>query len=68
MTKGDCIIHGSKAIKEHILKTTPVNPDDLYYVPRGVDTDFFDPEKIDHNWIEQFKNDHQLSTEQLSRL
>ena len=60
MTKGDCIIHGSHAIKEHILKNYPVNPEDLYYVPRGVDTDFFDPEKIDTDWIEQFKREHQL--------
>ena len=60
MTKGDSIIYGSNAIKEHILKNYPVNPDDLYYVPRGIDTDFFNPDKIENNWIEQFKNDHQL--------
>ena len=60
MTKGDSIVYGSNAIKEHILKNYPVNPDDLYYVPRGIDTDFFNPDNVESNWIEQFKNDHQL--------
>ena len=60
MTKGDYIIYGGNAIKEHILKNYPVNPGDLYYVPRGIDTDFFDPEKLDRNWIEKFKNNYQL--------
>ena len=60
MTKGDKIIYGSNAIKQHILKNYPVNPDDLYYVPRGVDTDFFDSKKVDKNWIEKFKDNYQL--------
>ena len=31
-------------------------------------TDFFNSDKVESNWIEQFKNDHQLTIEQLSRL
>lgn len=60
MTKGDCVIYGSNAIKEHILANYPINKNHLYYVPRGVDTDFFNPDKVESNWIEQFKNDYQL--------
>ena len=56
------------AIKEHILKNYPVNPEDLYYVPRGIDTDFFDPEKIDTDWIEQFKKSINYTIEKLSPL
>ena len=61
MTKGDLVIYGSTAIKEHILQHYTINPDKLRYVPRGIDTDFFDPEKADQEWINTFKSEHNLN-------
>lgn len=60
MTKGDLVIYGSTAIKEHILQHYAVDPNKLRYVPRGIDTDFFDPKKADQPWIDAFKTEHQL--------
>lgn len=60
MTKGDLVIYGSTAIKEHILQHYAVDPNKLRYVPRGIDTDFFDPNKADQPWIDAFKTEHQL--------
>ena len=60
MTKGDLVIYGSTAIKEHILRHYSIDPDKLRYVPRGIDTDYFDPEKVDKKWIDTFKSEHKL--------
>ena len=61
MTKGDLVIYGSQSIKDHILKHYEINPEKLRYVPRGVDTDFFHPDQVDWEWINQFKQEHQLT-------
>lgn len=66
MTKGDKIIYGSNAIKEHILKNYLVNPDDLYYVPRGIDMEYFREDLVDQLWIDQFKIKYNLHDRQIA--
>lgn len=60
MTRGDRVIYGSTAIKDYILKHYTVDESKLRYVPRGIDTAHFDPEKADTDFIADFKQKHQL--------
>lgn len=60
MTKGNRVIYGSAAIKEYILKHYPVDESKLRYVPRGIDTEHFDPSKADRTFMEAFKKQHGL--------
>ena len=60
MTRGDRVIYGSNAIKDYILKNYSVDESKLRYVPRGIDTAHFDPEKADEQFMETFKTEHNL--------
>jgi len=60
MTKGDRVIYGSSAIKEYVLKHYSVDESKLRYVPRGIDTEYFNPETVDHAFIEGFRRKHGL--------
>lgn len=60
MLKGDRVIYGSSAIKDHILKHYTINESILRYVPRGIDMAHFDPTKSDSDFITEFKRKHQL--------
>jgi glycosyltransferase involved in cell wall biosynthesis len=60
MTKGDRVIYGSSAIKEYVLQNYPVDPGILRYVPRGIDVDYFDPDKVDQDFIQDFKQQQGL--------
>ena len=60
MVRGDRVIYGSSAIKEFILKNYQVDPAILRYVPRGIDMNYFDPEKADQTFIESFRAQHGL--------
>lgn len=61
MVGGDRVMYGSSAIKDYVLKNYTVAPDILRYVPRGIDMDYFDPDKIDQSWIDSFKREHGLN-------
>ncbi|OXU15004.1 glycosyltransferase family 4 protein [Sedimentisphaera salicampi] len=60
MTAGDRVIYGSSAIRDFVVKNYKFDYDKLRYVPRGVDMDYFDPEKLDTDFIEAFKKQYAL--------
>lgn len=60
MTKGDRVIYSSSAIKEYILKNYNANPDILRHVPRGIDMELFDPQKVNAAFLEEFRKKHGL--------
>ena len=62
MTRGDRVIYGSTAIRDYILKHYKVDESKLRYVPRGIDMNYFDPEKVDTVFINAFKQKHQLES------
>lgn len=61
MVKGDRVIYGSMAIKDYILSNYVVDESKLRYVPRGVDTEHFDPDITDPAFISGFKTEHGLN-------
>ena len=65
MTKGDRVIYGSHAIKNHIIKNYNINHDKLFYIPRGVDVDYFNPEKCDDKIINNFKSKYDLKNKKI---
>jgi glycosyltransferase involved in cell wall biosynthesis len=60
MMRGDRVIYGSSSIREYILKNYMVDESKLRYVPRGIDMDYFDPEKADRAFIAEFRKRHDL--------
>ncbi len=60
MTRGDRVIYGSSAIRDYIVKNYKIDNSRLRYVPRGVDTAYFDPEKIDKAFIQNFIAEHKI--------
>ena len=60
MTSGDRVIYGSSSIRDYILNNYPVDEALLRYVPRGIDTDLFDPKKADPVFIDSFKKQYGL--------
>lgn len=65
MTKGDMVIYSSRSIKNHIIQNYKINPEKLRYVPRGIDTDFFNVKKVDHLWISNFINKYNLHNKKI---
>ncbi len=61
MTRGERVIYGSTSIKDYILKNYSVDKSKLRYVPRGIDMEYFDPVKVDSDFIDSFKLKHELA-------
>lgn len=60
MTYGDRVICVSNAIKDYIQNHYQVAADKITVIPRGVDLDFFAPEKVDRQFTEMFKQEFAL--------
>jgi glycosyltransferase involved in cell wall biosynthesis len=60
MTKGDLVVYGSSEIKSYVLKNYEVDASCLRYVPRGIDTEYFDPAEVDPSFIGSFRKNHDL--------
>jgi glycosyltransferase involved in cell wall biosynthesis len=60
MTRGNRVIYGSSSIRDYILKNYSVDETKLRYVPRGIDTAYFDPASVDQSFIETFKRQYRL--------
>ena len=60
MVRGDRVMYGSSAIKDYVLNNYNVDPAILRYVPRGIDMDYFAPDKVDAAFIDAFKKEHGL--------
>ena len=61
MTSGDRVIYGSTAIKDYVLENYSVDESKLRYVPRGIDTAHFDPNKVDASFVNDFKQQYELN-------
>jgi len=61
MLKGDRVMYGSNAIRTYILQHYTLDESILRYVPRGIDTAYFDPSEVDEDFITSFKNKHNLN-------
>lgn len=61
MTFGDRVICVSGAIREYVQRHYQVPDDKLVVIPRGVDLDLFDPDKVDADFIADFRNRHRLN-------
>ncbi len=60
MTFGDRVICVSNAIKDYIQQHYQVPEEKIVVIPRGVDLEAFDPEKVDREFIEDFKRKYRL--------
>ncbi len=60
MTKADKIICVSGAIKEYIQKHYKTPEDKISIIPRGIDLEKFNPDNIDKDFIQKFKQEFKL--------
>jgi glycosyltransferase involved in cell wall biosynthesis len=60
MTYGDRVICVSGAIKEYVQKHYGVPDDRLVIIPRGVDLELFNPERLDHSFMARFQEEFDL--------
>ena len=60
MTSGDRVIAISDYVAEHVIRRYGVTPDQLRVIPRGVDLQEFDPEKVDEARVAQLRKDWDL--------
>lgn len=61
MTFGDRVICVSQAIKEHVQQHYRVPEEKIAVIPRGVDLELFDPEKLDPRIIAEFREQYRLA-------
>ncbi len=60
MTRGDRVIAISDYVAEHVIKRYGVDNDRLRVIPRGVDLEEFDPEKVDETRIAKLRDAWEL--------
>jgi glycosyltransferase involved in cell wall biosynthesis len=60
MTKADRVICVSGAIKNYIQKHYNTPNEKITIIPRGIDLEKFNPQNLDTNFIEEFKNKFEL--------
>lgn len=60
MTRGDRVIVVGEPVREHILKNYPVDPAKVRVIQRGVDTELFDPARVDRDFIAKFREKFKL--------
>ena len=63
MGKGQNVIAISDFVADYAVKTYGVDRNSLHVVPRGVDIDTFDPEKVDSSRVNALKNEWYLHTD-----
>lgn len=61
MTKGDAVICVSNPVKEYIQKNYGTPDEKITVIHRGINPAEFDPEKLDHSWIDSFKTKFDLN-------
>jgi len=60
MTKSDAIICVSTSIKEYIQSNYNTNDSIISIIPRGIDTELFNTNNLDHIFLKNFKNQYNL--------
>ena len=63
MTSGERVIAISDYVAEHVIKRYGVTQDQLRVIPRGVDLNEFDPEKVEAARVEKLRKDWELDPE-----
>jgi len=61
MTRGDAVICVSNPIKKYIQQNYSTPDKKITVIHRGVDPTEFNPERVDHGWIDSFKEKHELN-------
>ncbi len=61
MTKGDRVICVSSAIKSYIQKYYHTDEKKITVIPRGIDLEKFNPENIDHDFMDVFIQEYHLN-------
>lgn len=60
MTFGDRVICVSGAIRDHVRQNYAVPDEKLVVIPRGVDLELFDPQRVDREFMAGFKSRYAL--------
>lgn len=51
MTRGDVVIANSEYTREHVIAEHRIEPARVIAIPRGVDLERFDPDRVDHDRV-----------------
>jgi len=65
MVKADQIICASSFLVDHIIKHFHAPKEKIHIIPRGIDFDYFNTEALDTQFIEDFKQKHNLSNKHI---
>mgnify|MGYP001192139790 CR=1 FL=1 len=60
MIRSNLVVYGSNAIYEHITNNYKIDKSKLRYVPRGIDTNYFNSKKVNHDFIQKFIKNNSL--------
>jgi len=61
MTRGDAVICVSNQLKAYVQQHYDMNEQALSVIPCGVNPTEFDPEALDHSWMENFEREFDLT-------
>ncbi|MDB4470687.1 glycosyltransferase family 4 protein [Deltaproteobacteria bacterium] len=61
MTFGDRVICVSRAVKDYVQQHYQVPEEKLVVIPRGVDLDLFDPDNLDQDFVDRFKQKYEMT-------
>ncbi|NLL83895.1 MAG: glycosyltransferase family 4 protein [Lentisphaerae bacterium] len=61
MTRADLVICGSGAVIDHIRKAYDTPPSLIRLVHRGIDAETFDPERLNQQFIDEFRQRYDLN-------
>ncbi len=60
MTQGDAVICISEVLRDYVRKNYGTEEDKITVIQRGVDVEYFHPDRLDHDFISKFKTDYNL--------
>jgi len=60
MVRAERVIGASEAMREYLQKHYGVTDEHFRLIPRGMDAEGFNPEKLDRAWMEAFKRQYDL--------
>jgi glycosyltransferase involved in cell wall biosynthesis len=60
MTQGDRVICVSEAVRDYVAKHYDLDEERLRVIPRGIDLDYFDPDKVDESFVSSFRDRYNL--------
>jgi glycosyltransferase involved in cell wall biosynthesis len=60
MVRAERVIGASEAMREYLQRNYDITDEKFRLIPRGMDAEGFNPEKVDRQWIEAFKRQYDL--------